>query len=296
MPLPLLGAAAIGAAGSVIGGGIGALGQSSANRTNIRLQREQNAWNEKQAEKANKWNLEQWERENLYNSPQQQMQRLEQAGLNPNLMYGQGNPGSASSLKSEMPSSVAPARVNSSMQFLGNSLAPAISLYQDLQNRQAQLTVQQKQAALLDEEIAGKAIDNVIKGYNSQKAKEQSFYYQADAQYENARKSHTSDYWQAKYQREFQNLGFDMDMMPKLLDRANWITRDVKQRALRGELDYDFQRELKPFGMTPQDQLWQRKLVPIVEKYLMQVITRGNATSLSDFNKTHDIYNRTIKK
>ena len=83
---------------------------------------------------------------------------------------------------------------------------------------------------------------------------------------------------------------------PALIDKANWITRDVKQRALRGELDYDFQSELKPFGMTPQDELWQRKLVPIVEKYLMQVITRGNATSISDFNRTYDIYNRTIKK
>ena len=125
--MSILAAAAIGAGASIIGGALGASGQSSANRTNIKLQREQNAWNERQAEKANQWNIEQWERENLYNSPMQQMQRLEQAGLNPNLMYGQGNPGSAGSLRSEMPSSVAPARVNSSLQFLGNSLTPCYS-------------------------------------------------------------------------------------------------------------------------------------------------------------------------
>ena len=170
----MIGAAAIGAGASIIGGAFGALGQSSANKTNIRLQREQNAWNERQAEKANQWNIEQWERENLYNSPVQQMQRLEQAGLNPNLMYSQGNPGSAGSLKSEMPSSVAPARVNNSLQFLGNSLVPAISMYQDLQNKQAQLSVQQKQATLLDQEIAGKTLDNVFKGYNNTMAKERS--------------------------------------------------------------------------------------------------------------------------
>lgn len=35
--------------------------------------------------------LEQWNRANEYNSPYQQMQRYKQAGLNPNLIYGQSN-------------------------------------------------------------------------------------------------------------------------------------------------------------------------------------------------------------
>ena len=72
---------------------------------------------------------------------------------------------------------------------------------------------------------------------------------------------------------------------PALIDKAFWITRDVKQRALRGELDYDFQSELKPFGMTPQDELWQRKLIPIVEKYLIKAISGGKAESLFQFLK-----------
>ena len=294
--MSILGAAAIGAGASIIGGALGAAGQSSANRTNIKLQREQNAWNERQAEKANKWNIEQWERENLYNSPVQQMQRLEQAGLNPNLMYSQGNPGSASSLKSEMPSSVAPARVNSSLQFLGNSLVPAISMYQDLQNKQAQLSVQQKQAALLDQEIAGKALDNVTKGYMNNVSYSKSKYAEGHADYDYMLKQIKFDSAAKDLHIKGMNERILQATSPALIDKANWITRDVKQRALRGELDYDFQSELKPFGMTPQDELWQRKLVPILEKYLMQVITRGNATSISDFNKTHDIYNRTIKK
>ena len=281
----MLGAAAIGAGASIIGGALGALGQSSANRTNIQLQREQNAWNEKQAEKANQWNIEQWERENLYNSPMQQMQRLEQAGLNPNLMYGQGSTGSAGSLRSEMPSSVAPARVNSSLQFLGNSLAPAISMYQDLQNKQAQLSVQQKQAALLDQEIAGKALDNVFKGYNNTMAKERSEWLPTMSEAKHFL-LWQQGYTQAKenYYKHMQNKILEATS-PALIDKANWITRDVKQRALRGELDYDFQRELKPFGMTPQDELWQRKLIPIVEKYLIQAISGGKADSLFKFLK-----------
>lgn len=49
-----------------------------------------NHHNEQLIKEQNQWNLEQWQRENFYNSPQQQMLRLKAAGLNPNLMYGNG--------------------------------------------------------------------------------------------------------------------------------------------------------------------------------------------------------------
>lgn len=40
--------------------------------------------------------LEDWNRQNEYNSPKNQMQRYKDAGLNPQLIYGQGTPGNAS--------------------------------------------------------------------------------------------------------------------------------------------------------------------------------------------------------
>lgn len=49
------------------------------------------------ANMENQWNIEQWHRQNKYNSPIEQMARLRQAGLNPNLLYGSFNPGNASS-------------------------------------------------------------------------------------------------------------------------------------------------------------------------------------------------------
>lgn len=39
--------------------------------------------------------LDMWNRQNQYNSPQSQMDRFTDAGLNPNLIYSQGNPGNA---------------------------------------------------------------------------------------------------------------------------------------------------------------------------------------------------------
>ena len=41
--------------------------------------------------RARKWQLEDWDRVNKYNHPQAQMQRLKEAKLNPNLVYGQSS-------------------------------------------------------------------------------------------------------------------------------------------------------------------------------------------------------------
>lgn len=72
--------------GSVIGAGLNMLGTGLQNR-----------YNRKQADKEWRRNLEQWNRENAYNSPSAQMARFQEAGLNPNLMYAQGNAGNAGS-------------------------------------------------------------------------------------------------------------------------------------------------------------------------------------------------------
>lgn len=58
--------------------------------TNIASSVISNIGNRKAQKRAQRYNVENWNRQNLYNHPQQQMDRLRQAGLNPNLVYGQG--------------------------------------------------------------------------------------------------------------------------------------------------------------------------------------------------------------
>lgn len=70
----------------VVGGLFNAFSGESANETNIELQRQQQLWNEKM-----------WQMNNEYNTPANQIARLKEAGLNPNLMYGQGTVGNSSS-------------------------------------------------------------------------------------------------------------------------------------------------------------------------------------------------------
>jgi hypothetical protein len=52
-----------------------------------------NRQNAKNQQKQNEFNLKMWHLNNQYNTPSAQMQRLQQAGLNPNLMYQNGTTG-----------------------------------------------------------------------------------------------------------------------------------------------------------------------------------------------------------
>lgn len=76
---PLIIAGGIAAASSLLGGVLASKGQSSANKTNMAI-----------AQSQNQFNYDQWNRENEYNTPSSQLARLKEAGLNPNLIYGNG--------------------------------------------------------------------------------------------------------------------------------------------------------------------------------------------------------------
>ena len=89
----------VGSVVSGIGSIAGMIGQNKLVDKQIAAQREENrlnrTYNQMLARQQNQWNLEQWQRENYYNSPVAQMARLRQAGLNPDLMYGQGTTGNS---------------------------------------------------------------------------------------------------------------------------------------------------------------------------------------------------------
>jgi hypothetical protein len=58
-----------------------------------------NEYNKEQQQRQNRWNLHLWDLQNQYNSPVEQMKRLQEAGLSPDMMYGGNsqNMGNASS-------------------------------------------------------------------------------------------------------------------------------------------------------------------------------------------------------
>lgn len=60
--------------------------------------KQQNQANLNLSEYAYNRDLEMWNKQNAYNTPQMQMQRFEEAGLNPNLIYSKGTAGNAQQL------------------------------------------------------------------------------------------------------------------------------------------------------------------------------------------------------
>lgn len=133
--LPVL-AAALPAIGSVIGGALSHRGQTSANRTNIRLAREQMAFQERMSN----------------TSYQRAVEDMRLAGINPMLAYAQGgasSPGGAS------------ARVESALGPAVSSAMHGLRLRQELENMK-------KQNALLDAQ-ARKANNEATLTYSLQR-------------------------------------------------------------------------------------------------------------------------------
>lgn len=148
MPIPLaLLAAGITAAGQA---GSNLLNASSVQKTNQRQQ----DYNQQLYEKQRADALADWNMQNAYNSPAQQMQRFKEAGLNPNLIYGQmTNAPVVRSTDAKAPDFVAP-RIDT------NSVGNILGTYMNV--RQQDLNLKKEQAAidLLQEQTKGVTLEN----------------------------------------------------------------------------------------------------------------------------------------
>lgn len=124
------------------------IGQSFVDRQTQKLNQDrQNRMNIALAEKSYQHDIDMWNRQNQYNSPAAQMQRFKDANLNPNLMYGQGSSGNATTLpRYQTPS------VSHNVQPL--DMTDVIGRYQDVAIRQAQIDNLKAQKDLTDKKIA----------------------------------------------------------------------------------------------------------------------------------------------
>lgn len=144
-----------GAAGGIIGGGIGAIGSlisgNQQYKRQLRMMREQNAFTKSEREAAQQWQLDMWNAENSYNDPTQQRARLESAGINPYL----------SDLSSGNAQSVGTASYQGAS---GTPSAPNVDFSSPLQ-RGVEIAVQQyQQNKQIDSQVALNNADINLKG------------------------------------------------------------------------------------------------------------------------------------
>lgn len=104
----------------------------------------QNRYTKQQMKLQNRMNIDMWNRQNAYNTPEAQMKRFSDAGLNPNLIYGQGNSGNAGA----PPTLEAPFRKAPHLDAL-SKMAQIIAL----ENAKAQGELIRSQKQAMDEKV-----------------------------------------------------------------------------------------------------------------------------------------------
>lgn len=157
--IPLIAGAIIGAGANLLGQGINAASTSAANRAAQKFQMDM--YNRQRSDA-----LSDWERQNQYNSPLMQMQRYKEAGLNPNLIYGQMSSGAT--VRASSPGNYKP----DAPQF---DLGGVIRQFMELQMQSAQISNQEKLLELREKELEHKDLVNsmlaVDKQYKPEMAK-----------------------------------------------------------------------------------------------------------------------------
>lgn len=109
----------------------------------IKAQNEENQKNREYnlmlAQQQNQWNQEQWERENEYNTPVNQLKRMQEAGLNPDLAYGNGAAQSLSASSPQMTSGAPSSPTD--MSALGQKMTLGQAMQQSLANELTQAQI-----------------------------------------------------------------------------------------------------------------------------------------------------------
>lgn len=134
----------ISAGAGLLGGVFNSISQDKANKSQLEFARQQFAtqvgmynqgleFNKAEAQRARDYNTSMLQYQNAYNSPAQQIQRMKAAGLNPDLMYGNGQLGASSASASASPNASSPGApsgtsYNPQSTRLGDAIMNALSI------------------------------------------------------------------------------------------------------------------------------------------------------------------------
>lgn len=146
---------------AIIAGGAALLGTAANAAATGNMNKKNRAFAREQYQTQKADNLDFWNQQNTYNSPQQQMARLQQAGLNPNLVYGNG---SAANTAGDISTPHAQPFRGEAPQIdlpqMANSYFNAQTQAQNLSNQQKQGSLIDAQTALANAEVANKLFQN----------------------------------------------------------------------------------------------------------------------------------------
>lgn len=196
--------------------------------------------NQQQAQYAYSQDLAAWNRQNAYNTPAAQMQRLKDAGLNPNLIYGNGS--AATGQATQMPKYNAPTLQYNYKPLV--DLPQMLSAYQDMQMRQAQVDNVRAQTENVRSRTLNEAKRNFLLDAQGRRADtaanfdSMSFSNRSDILSEQARRSglETDKLWQQLKLMDQQQL---LNSLEQSQREQNLTTTDLEQERKRAQLIFE---------------------------------------------------------
>ena len=143
-------------------------------------------------QRQQRYDLEAWNRTNAYNHPMQQMNRLRQAGLNPNLIYGRGADNTAAAISNvraqntDLDTSVSqnPVSAQSIIAGLQQSNNDALAKA-SIDQTAANIALQKKEELVKDGQIAKMAAETANTTFQTEQAKKLQDYVVKRAELEN---------------------------------------------------------------------------------------------------------------
>lgn len=204
----------------------------------------QNRYNEGQLQEQRRWDLDMWNRQNTYNSPEQQMARFKSAGLNPNLIYGQGSPGNAGALTTQRTTAdrLSANSYGSYQRAQLDNVMRGVRLFSDFQNlqkEQATTDLLKKQGQIAQQEA-------ILKGQQSMLTAMQTKKLGFDYGLSKDLRANTIEQAQANLER---------------LQQGNiLLSKDITNRGLDNAIK-ELDRNLKEKGIQPSDNVFLRMMM-----------------------------------
>jgi hypothetical protein len=155
----------LGAIGKAVAGPLLGIGGQAVNRNASKQDQERQHRYNMELGKYNFDNqVKMWNMQNEYNDPKAQMRRLQEAGINPHMAYAKGGVQNTASSMSAPP---APSNLPNLKSPLPENLGTQLGAYQDIQMKESQRALLDKQNEMLDEKIRTESINRAIKTVTS---------------------------------------------------------------------------------------------------------------------------------
>lgn len=241
--------------GGLFGGlfsGISSLaGSIAGSNAGVNAVREQNKGNMALAQYQFDKNLEMWNLQNAYNSPAEQMKRFKDAGLNPNLIYGQGTSGNA-----DAPPKYDAPQMNAYTGFgdfgasaAGQQISNAMMSYAQIKKTQAETEQIRQNTLNLGQEGQMLDLKLIYQGLINSKTRDEAKIWKDMLASQKANLDQRASLLQSQFQNSQFDLGQKKLLQPLIVKQmesniANTIESTLLKKGQRSKIPYEIQHIL----------------------------------------------------